>query len=578
MEHTMNKVLKILLPILLAICVIVSAGWYLFVYDRDFTRDMLVTCARHSESGGHHNLATWFYNLAYAQSGNSDLVAIELAEQYRSGGNYTKAEFTLSNAISDGGGVEVYIALCKLYVEQDKLLDAVNMLSNITDPEIKAQIEALRPQAPEAMPAPGFYSQYISVTLTSEGGTIYASIDGQYPTVSSPAYEQPLALKDGENNIYAVSIGENGLVSPVSIYGYTVGGVVEKMQFADAAMEAAIRAALGVNESKELFTNDLWTIKTFTVPEEAMVYDDLKHMIFLEELTLENGTAGQLSFLSSMGSLTKLTIKNTAVSQEELKIIGGLPALKELTLHKAELAGIAPLETSTGMTKLDISENTIISIAAISHRKALVELDISGNAITDLTPVASAAKLETLNASSNTVATLAPITGLTALTRLDAGTNKLTDLGQIGSLTKLTYLALGSNQLTTVGSIGSCTELTELDISSNQLTDITSLSSLTKLMYFNFSHNQVEKLPRFTSESAIVTINGSYNKLSSLEPLGVLQQVNTINMSYNEAITSVDCLKNCPVLMIVDVYATKVTEVTSLTNQSIKVYFNPVQD
>ena len=129
-----------------------------------------------------------------------------------------------------------------------------------------------------------------------------------------------------------------------------------------------------------------------------------------------------------------------------------------------------------------------------------------------------------------------------------------------------------------MGSIGSCTELTELDISSNQLTDITSLSSLTKLMYFNFSHNQVEKLPRFTSESAIVTINGSYNKLSSLEPLGVLQQVNTINMSYNEAITSVDCLKNCPVLMIVDVYATKVTEVTSLTNQSIKVYFNPVQD
>jgi len=118
----MKKFLKILLPIGLAVLVIASLIWYLFVYDRDFTRDTLLTIARYSESQGDHATATWFYNIAYAQSGNDDSVAIELAQQYKNSGNYTKAEYTLANAIKDGGGIELYIALCKTYVEQDNFL------------------------------------------------------------------------------------------------------------------------------------------------------------------------------------------------------------------------------------------------------------------------------------------------------------------------------------------------------------------------------------------------------------------------------------------------------------------------
>ena len=115
----MKKGIRILIPILLSLVIIFCTIWYLFVYDRAFTRDMLLSFARYSETQGKHEIATYFYNAAYSQSGNSDSVAIELAQQYKSGGNYTKAEYTLSNAIADGGGVDVYIALCKTYVEQD---------------------------------------------------------------------------------------------------------------------------------------------------------------------------------------------------------------------------------------------------------------------------------------------------------------------------------------------------------------------------------------------------------------------------------------------------------------------------
>ena len=146
----MKKLIHFLVPLLLVILVIASIGWYLFVYDRAFTRDILLQQARNNDLKGNTSLSSWFYNMAYSFSGQDENVAIELANQYKASGNYTKAEVTLSKAIRDGATKELYTALCKTYVEQDKLLDAVSMLANIPDASIKAELEAMRPTAPEA--------------------------------------------------------------------------------------------------------------------------------------------------------------------------------------------------------------------------------------------------------------------------------------------------------------------------------------------------------------------------------------------------------------------------------------------
>ena len=38
----MKKLIHFLVPLLLVILVVASIGWYLFVYDRAFTRDILL--------------------------------------------------------------------------------------------------------------------------------------------------------------------------------------------------------------------------------------------------------------------------------------------------------------------------------------------------------------------------------------------------------------------------------------------------------------------------------------------------------------------------------------------------------
>ena len=572
----MKKALRIILPVLLIIAILLCTAWYLFVYDRPFTRDTLLSIARYSEEQGNHTTAAWFYNLAYTQSGNNDSVAIELAEQYKSIGNYTKAEYTLTNAIADGGGINLYIALSKTFVEQDKLLDAVNMLNNITDPVIKAELDKLRPQAPISSPTPGFYSQYIDVDLTSNSGIIYATHNAEYPSTGDAPYAEAFSLIDGENTIYALSIGENGLVSPLSISSYTVGGVVKEMIFVDSKLEQAIKAALSLNNDTQLFTNDLWTIQNFTVPKGTKDLTDLQYLSFLETLSINDFSGSDFTFLASLNNLTQLSISNTAITQETLTTIASLPQLKHLTLNNCSLSGIKPLENAKTLVSLELPNNALRSLDALSGLNTLKHLDLSHNAISNLSAISSITSLESLNIAHNALTTLAPLSSLTSLKELNAEFNSISDLGQFSNLTELTHLYLNNNQLSSITPLESCVKLNELNISTNTIKDISVLSGAIFLHSLDFSFNEVSALPDFVVECELVSINGSNNQLTSLDRLGGLQYLNTVNMDYNSKISSVKALADCPVLIEVNVYGTKVKDVSMLTEMNIIVNYKPV--
>lgn len=574
----MKKFFRVFIPILLVLAIVLCMGWYLFRYDREFTRDALLYGARYFDERGNRAIAAWFYDRAYDQAGNNDDVAIELANQHIADGNYTQAEATLARAIEDGGGIDLYIALCNTYAEQDKLLDCVTLLNSVTNSEVKAQLDAMRPAPPTATPEPGFYNQYISVTVQSQEGTLYVNAEGEYPSIHEDTYTAPIPLVAGENTIYALNVAENGLVSPLAIFGYTIGGVIEEVVFADEAVESLVRQTLEVNESQILYTNDLWTITSFTLPAEATTYEDLKYLPYLEELYIADGPSGGLEVISSLAKLTKLQITDTNVSTEELAVIGSLPKLEHLTLHSCNLSTTNGLETATALRYLDLSNNTIRNITPLATLTSLQEVYLQNNAITELSSLADITTITKLNVSANALRSLSPICNIKGLTWLDASNNQLTALDQLGELTVLKDLFLSKNQLTDVSVLDGCTALQILYIDNNQLTDISVVAGLTSITMLDFSYNQVTELPAFSPNCALVGINGSHNLLEKLDPLSGLPRLNNVYMDYNENIESVEPLANCHVLIRVDVYGTKVTEVTMLTEQSIIVNYNPVQE
>lgn len=571
----MKKVLRVLVPIILALAIVLCLAWYLFIYDQEFTRDMLLSGARHFEAAGNHQVAAWFYDCAYRQAEDNDAVAIELAEQHKAAGNYTQAEYTLSHAIADGGGVDLYIALCKTYVEQDKLLDAVTMLDTVSNTEIKAQLDAMRPSAPTTQAEPGFYSQYISVDISSSAGTLYVTADGTYPSISDAPYAEPVTLVDGENTLYAISVAENGLVSPLSIFGYTVGGVIEKLEFTDRAIAEAVHSILNLPDNKELYTNDLWTITSFTVPADAKSLEDLQHFTYLEELTINAGAPDQLNYISGLAELVKLTVTDTSVSPEELKIIGNLPMLEELVLSGCGLTTTAGLENADKLKVLDLSDNTLRNIDVIANMPALQTLYLQNNTVTDLSVLSGCKNLSKLDVSHNALTSLSPIGSLTDLYWVNAADNAITEISQLRNLTDLTHLSLAANQITDISALAACTELMELNLSDNAITSILVLEDHMELTHLDFSHNQVTELPAWSKDITLIEINGSYNQLTTLAPLAGLQSLNSIYMDYNPEITSVEELASCPVLVLVNVYGTKVEEIGALTKLSIVVNYDP---
>ena len=571
----MNRALKRILPILLAIIIICSCVWYLFVYDRGFTRDILLSQARFFEENGKHNIAIWLYNSAYLQTDKNETVAIELAEHFKASGNYTKAETTLTGAIADGGSAQLYIALCKTYVEQNKLLDAVTMLDNISDPAIKAQLDEMRPKLPNVNYEPGFYSQYITVNLTDYSGTLLTTTNGTYPSTDDAPSNGEFTLVGGENRIFALVLGENGLVSPLAIYGYTVGGVVEEVVLKDSNINSIVRQQLGVSADAQLLSSDLWKITSLKLPKGADSYDDLAYLPRLETLSIQNSTAEDLSNLRNMSYLTQLTLTDCVVSAEDLLTIGALPSLTNLTISGCNLSSIENLGTASKLATLNLSNNVIRDLSPLSFMTSLTELNLSHNAINSLNALSSLSSLKVLDISYNVLSSVAPLSSCSALTKLYVNNNSLANLSGLEGIKGLTTLSAGFNSLTDVTALKTMNSITTLDLSNNKLTDISCLASLTKLQTLNFSRNQVKKLPEWSKDCALVTIDGSYNKLGSIASLSGYKNLNEVLMDYNN-LYYVNALANCPKLTKVSVYGNEVTDVSDLTDKDIIVNYNPL--
>lgn len=577
----MKKATHIIIPILLIIAIVLCSGWYLLVYDREFTRDLLLNFARYFENNGNHTLSSWFYDRAYNQIGDNDIVAIELANQHIAAGNYTKAEYILSKAIASGAGVDVYVALCRTYVEQDKLLDAVNMLNYVSNPEIREQLEEMRPEAPTCTPDPitggAYYNQYITITVSAKTGKLYVNTNGEMPSVEQDLYTKDITLVGGENHIHAIAIADNGLVSKVSVFGFIVGGVIEEVHFNDSALEEALRAQLNVPADKTLYTNDLWTIEEFTLPDGAASLEDLRHLSFLKKLTIQDSKIQQFAPLSQLSSLTELVITGTSVSEDGVKAIGSIPNLQRLTLSNCSLSTISGLENARGLTYLDLNNNAIRNLSPISGLKKLSELNLAHNAIDELSALSGLSALVGLDISYNNIASLAPITNIVALRQLNAQYNQLTDIAGIEKLLVLEQLGVANNSISDLAPLANTAKLQVLHVAYNNITDISVLSELDALTVLNFANNQVATLPTFSENSQLVYIDGSYNQISSLQPLKGIANLNYVLMDHNKNIRSVSELASCPRLIQVNVYGTKVTRSNAkvLEDQSIIVNYTP---
>ena len=570
----MKRMLKRMVPLLLSVGILFSIGWYLLEYDREFTRDFLISQARFCEARGNSDLAAQLYDLAYDYTGKDEDVAIELANQYKADGNYTKAEFTLTNAIADHPSVDLYSALCKVFVEQDKLLDAVAMLDSISDPAVKMEMDRLRPAAPEPISAPGFYSQYITLDFVSAEGKLLCTLDGDYPSIQDTPYTETVTLPGGETVIHAIRVSDNGLVSPLTIVSYTISGVIEEAVFADPAMELALRELLEIAPEDPVMTDRLWEVLEFTVPEDADTLTDLRYLPYLEKLTIPERKLESLSPLAVLTELKELDLSGCKFPIAEMEILAGFPNLEKLSLAGCGLSTISDLAGATGLTWLDLSGNTLRNLEPLMNMPNLQELYLQHNAVTSLDALSALTELTKLDVSYNSISTVAPLVTCSRLTWLNVGSNQLYQLEKIDELINLTHLYLDHNHLTTVAILEKLTGLIELDISYNALEYINELDALTNLVKLNCSNNALYFLPIWPKGSALSILDASHNNIAALNPLVLLEDLTYVYVDYNK-LKSLDSIAECYRLVLVSAYGNDIKDVSKLTKHNIIVHYDP---
>ena len=570
----MKKTAKFLLPLILTLLIIASIVWYLFVYDRAVTRDTLLNQARYQDVSGNTRLSSVFYDAAYKFSGHDENVAIELANQYKHDGNYTKAELTLTEAIRNAPTAELYTALSRAYVEQDKLLDAVKLLDAIPHAEIKAQIDAARPGEPVSDFMPGFYSKYIQVNLKSQAKYVFYTIDGSYPSIKGNVYLEPVALPAGESLVTAIAVSEDGLVSSVAALNYTITGVIEEVTFQDPAIDKAVRELIGADSKELILSNRLWDITEFAVPENAKNFDDLALLVNLTHLSVANHQLDTLDFLAPLQKLIALDLSGSSFDAHGLAVVAALPELQELSLSACNLSTIDYLTDAQSLTTLSLANNTIRNLDALTTMPNLQVLDLQHNAVNSLDVLASLANLESLNINYNAVSTLAPLASCQMLTHLEADHNQLSALDGVYNLTQLKHLSVDYNEISDVSYLSSNTSLVNLSIASNVISDISALGVLSNLEVFDFSGNHVDTLPQWNDGCPLQTIDGSYNALISIDTLSNMQSLTHVYMDYN-LITNIDALEKCFCLVQVNVFGNAIPDVSLLRDRDIIVNYDP---
>lgn len=453
-----------------------------FVFLRGIFASNYLKRADEALAAGDNEAAISNYNIALFWNGKNQAAYLSLTQAYMNIEDFDNAHATIDKAISkkvitDESGMEVlYIQKIKVYSTQGQLAQAAEYTDSITDLNISRQIAQLRPGELAYTPTQGSYDRSQKIVITvPENESVYFTTDGSSPTRSSSLYSEPISIGKGETIINAISVNEQGLVSPLLTLTYNIENANEVISFDDRKVEQMVLNALKKS-------NDI-------------VY--ARELESITELTNE-GVSGKITTLSDLGYMPNLTTliltgENAVTSLAE---ISNKKKLAELNLSGCQLSdsAVTALSGLTELTTLNLSNNNISSVSGLRELTKLQNLDLSNNKISDITPLTSLTALKNLNLGKNSLADIRGLEACKEITVLDITSNTISELPTIHSMEQLIELHLGDNPIKNLKNLEGLTNLVTLDVSDCEIVSLDFVSKMSQLINLNISDTNIATL------------------------------------------------------------------------------------
>jgi len=315
---------------------------------------------------------------------------------------------------------------------------------------------------------------------------------------------------------------------------------------------------------------DLSPVSGLTDLEQLSVYKnpdltDLSPLAGLTELRNVNFNGSPVADYSFMAGMTKLEYVQLDNVQEDmdLSFLSGLTNVKRIDINGNNnfISDLSFLSGMTGLQSLVLQVSPSLEELDLSFAANMTELthlqiyNYGQDAVfvTDLTPLAGLTKLQELSIPAE-VKSLAPLAGLTELQSLNLYTRNgngsyypLTDISALSGMTKLASLSMGLGDVKDLSPISGLANLTELYLYGNfNCPDLQFLSGLAKLTNLSLELGDVKDLSPVSGLTSLtdLQIYGNFS-CSDLQFLSGLTKLRTLQIRPNngEGATPLTSLK-----------------------------------
>ena len=173
------------------------------------------------ESGQYANAAGLLAEALKLQPDSIECLVLQAKLTYANGNQFDAIVQLRDAIIKDPEYIEAYRMLLKIY-QADNDTENIRLLLEDAPEDIKKSLSAYIAGAPIFSVEAGTYTDELDVVITSDGSSIYYSIDGSSPTKESNPYSGPVHISAGTTVLKAVSVSSAGILSTVTSAEYVI--------------------------------------------------------------------------------------------------------------------------------------------------------------------------------------------------------------------------------------------------------------------------------------------------------------------------------------------------------------------
>ena len=336
-----------------------------------------------------------------------------------------------------------------------------------------------------------------SFSIVTTTGQLQTAAALDYETKTS--YTVTITVSDGNQGddmitvtINVTDVGEN---APV----FTDGTSTTRSVAENTALGTNVGTPVAATDAE----NDTLTYTLSGTDEASFIVDDETGQIRTSaviDYEVKNSYTVTVNVTDSTNSSDSITVTINVTDQTESPISPALnlrtPAVRDAIVDEAR--GVSNVNDVTvahlaAITKLNLKAKslTLVQSTDFNGLTGLTGLDLGNNSLTSVSPLSGLTQLTSLRLNNNSLTDISALSGLTNLTELDLSSNSITNISNLSGLTNLTYLNLSSNSITDISALSGMTSMDTLDLKNNNISSVSALSGMTSLSYVYIAGNSI---------------------------------------------------------------------------------------